>query len=433
MTDRRRAGLSADDLLADGRRYRARRVRLPGAARVFAELGSGQVVEIRPGGSGAFDVPDCARWWVQPTPARLTQRLAATLRDLSIPGLCLYRAALEGAELSLLAGCPELRWLSLERCTKLEQTALACLPDVLPQVEVLNLGACRVSAEGLAHVARLPVLTRLVLAWSKALNDADVESLAAASNLERLCLYDCRKVSDEGLSRLPRSLKHLDLRGCVKIRGHRLDLLGRLEELALDGTRVDDEGLLAVSRLGALRAITLTAHDTLSPGGVAALARTPVCDVRIGATPYVGDDHADRLAAASALRRVRVERTALGDAGLARLAELPALRDLCISWTAITAAGLDSLRARPLRRLEVAGCPVDLGVVHGLVQDLASLRALDAGALQGPREPLVALARRRSIDLALGGNGGDGSSIQRLPAPPRVARAAWIATPSPYA
>ncbi len=193
--------------------------------------------------------------------------------------------------------------------------------------------------------------------------------------------FDRAHLSDVGLAQISRltALKTLTLKntGVTDAGLKHLEGLTRLKSLALEGTRVSDAGLSHLQRLTALTTLDLT--NTL-----------------------VTDAGLKHLQGLTQLESLRLNGTQVTDAGLKLLPVLKKLHVLMLEWTRVTDAGLKQLQGLPqLDRLWLRGTRVtDAGMVHlsGLTKlgilDLTSLPVTDAGLAH-----LKDLAQLESLDL----------------------------------
>jgi hypothetical protein len=196
----------------------------------------------------------------------------------------------------------ELRRLGVHNL-QLEDRHLEQLSD-LKELGELWLGSDRITAEGMAHVARLPRLERLYLYGTKAdaqtleplaaaklkefgasEKDFDDESAALAKNwsdLEALYLGNT-SLSDTGLSHVPGlpRLKVLELAD-TKITDASAPLLGKmqnLETLNLEGTALTDAAIPELKKLKKLKALDVSGTQITQEGAESLKEALPGCEV----------------------------------------------------------------------------------------------------------------------------------------------------------
>ncbi len=117
----------------------------------------------------------------------------------------------------------------------------------------------------------------------------------------------------------------------------RLSVLKKLKLLYLDRTQVGDEGVLALAELATLETLTLNG--------------TAITDKALGA--FSGGP------LSRSIRSLRLDFTAISDAGLKSLEGATALQGLSVANTRVTDAGLNSLRGmNSLHSLSAGGTGV---------------------------------------------------------------------------
>lgn len=232
---------------------------------------------------GVVEVPAHHRWWVAPEghigrrlPWILDEVEAQGVAGLDLSGSQVTNEALAPVEglsaLStvILQGCKKLvdglearlpaslRFLSVRRATRLGDGFLRALGR-LPDLSVLDLGATRVTAEGLkALPVAAPGLTHLDLCGIKKLRNEALEGIGRLGELRELNL-GVGSWSRAGLVHLAslERLEHLDLQQCSRLTDEALaSLLGLRSLVSLDlsfcaGLTVD--GLSTLAALPSLR------------------------------------------------------------------------------------------------------------------------------------------------------------------------------------
>jgi hypothetical protein len=105
-----------------------------------------------------------------------------------------------------LSAATDLRWLSLMSCP-IGDDGLAKLPP-LARLELLDLDHTQITDAGLAHVAKLKGLRKLMICRNKQLSDACLEHLKGLEELTELDALDTR-ITEKGARELQKSLPRL--------------------------------------------------------------------------------------------------------------------------------------------------------------------------------------------------------------------------------
>ena len=144
--------------------------------------------------------------------------------------LVLQDASVSNAGLSVLAQMPELEYLDLSQCTRIDSDGLPALQSLtklkelrlwmhvsdaglarlagLTTLERLNLDKTHVTDAGLAHLKSLVNLVSLRLN-SNTITDAGLEHLAALTKLQELSVAYCTGVTEQGIAALKQSVPGL--------------------------------------------------------------------------------------------------------------------------------------------------------------------------------------------------------------------------------
>ncbi|MEI8373535.1 MAG: hypothetical protein WCJ35_11975 [Planctomycetota bacterium] len=282
------------------------------------------------------------------------------------------------AGLARLKGLAKLQSLSLDLCD-ITDAGLGNLQE-LPQLTTLELlHTNRITARGIAHLARLKNLRSLTLAI-RDLNNTAVARLGALTNIETLQLW-WTSINDAGLAslkNLPR-LRSLEI-GDSPITGaglaHLKDLAS-LESVNLTFCNIGDADLAHLKQLPKLRMLDLT-WTNITDAGMEHIAGCVQLESLSLNDTQVSDLGLKHLAALHRLRSLELQGTQVTDAGVAFLCELSQLHTLNVGLTAITDAGLEGLTRIPgIQSLNLYGT-----------------RITDAGL-----EPLQRLTRLESLNL----------------------------------
>ncbi|XP_044278452.1 uncharacterized protein LOC123019557 [Varanus komodoensis] len=370
----------------------------------------------------------------------------------------LAHAAREGLltprTLRLFSGCA-LQRLRLDCCPQATNALLRQL-RAFPALCRLRLVSCPVlTDQGLAVLQHLPRLQRLDLSACAQLTDRCLQFLTGLPLLSHLAL-DRTRVSDRGLVPFllaaPPSLTHLSLghtgvtEGSLRLLPQgapRLLLLSlkqtgvtdvsalrqleALQTLHLDGTRVSEASLRALSAHPALSCLTLAgvesvrgdhalelvsglplvqltlpSRHTVTNVGLAALCRlTGLVELDLTDYSHISDEGLQGLPQLCRLRRLSLSNTPVTDRGLRHVQGLPLLEELCLDRLGVSGAGVARcIVCLPhLQVLSLAGTPVGDSVARrGLARcrqllklNLSRTRLTDRGLRFLVTVPLVQL------------------------------------------
>mmetsp|Transcript_43870 Transcript_43870/g.83776 ORF Transcript_43870/g.83776 Transcript_43870/m.83776 type:complete len:577 (-) Transcript_43870:249-1979(-) len=296
---------------------------------------------------------------------RLTDKsayLLATLKTLQEVNLCEVRLTNHG--MRELSGLPALRTLSV---------ILADLKEV----------------ERFQYFAACSSLTCLNLRGNAEVRDATMQSVARLAGLSKLCLAQCRKIGDGGVSTLAKhlnSLTSLDLSHCESITDFSVLAVAEVTSLAdldLSFTQVTDDALVALTKLPGLTALSLYRCSRVRAEGIRVLGMmSTLRTLSVASGPQVTDK------------------------GMVSLASLPELRDLDLSdCRLVTDMGVKQLaRARSLAVLRM--CFMQRACLsEGAVKALATLPMLTSLDIEGlyhiTDTKMVSLSKVRSLKRLL--------------------------------
>lgn len=169
-----------------------------------------------------------------------------------------------------LAALVNLEHLTIAGDLKITDAGLAFVAN-LSRLRVLHLTACaNVTDAGMAHLARLNQLEDLKISGSQI---TSLASLAGLAKLTKLDVWGSVYLTNSGLvclSQLP-SLKSLSLYYCRGVTNSGLQCLQGLHDLNIKGVRIDDGGLLTVSKMTSLTTLAVGSCE-ISDNGLAHLA-----------------------------------------------------------------------------------------------------------------------------------------------------------------
>ena len=186
----------------------------------------------------------------------------------------------------------------------------------LPHLQSVQFSGGRFPAAGLADLGRLPQLRILMFSGVEFQADG-LATLKDLGQLESLTFYDCRGITDEGVSHLARltGLKRLSFYS------ERLRRQPDAEQC------ITDAGVAHLKRLIRLEHLDLFGHD-------------------------LSDASVELLSAMTELQTLAMSGHGLTDVGLEGLARLPKLREVRLFETAVTTNGVAKLKAR-LPKLQI--------------------------------------------------------------------------------
>lgn len=379
----------------------------------------------------------------------------------NLVGLRLPKDGLSPEGFTVLAGSPFVRELSLDErdMTTFDMTTLRSLKSLnllelngavlsaanweqlkkAGKLESLSCEDVRLTPDAWSAIRSLPRLKSLVVG-GRWLTGKDIEELSTIPGLEKVSILNARLSAEDlrPLARLPRctvldlsgssaqrysldvvaDIKGLrtlqwrdlaDLRSDMSlIQGRELTALGRMEHLAeidLSDTRLDDEGLRAISALTALRKLKIERCHAISDAGLSELAALRQLDeVHVS-----GDRLTSRgVAAVARLPSLRVL-TAYGvdvaPEDLAALARLGRIEKLALSFPKQSQSLQSSERLMAaigkiasLRRLTVTGLYHNKETLAPLL-NLQVLEELDLYGSQLDENAVRVLGRLRSLQI----------------------------------
>ncbi|XP_039225794.1 uncharacterized protein LOC120320275 [Crotalus tigris] len=322
--------------------------------------------------------------------------------------------------LSVVQRLPRLQHLNLSACVKLTDNCLQFLKG-LPELSHLALDQTHVSDAGLADflLGAPPTLSHLSLNWTgvaertlhllpqcaprlcelslKQTGISDVSPLRHSEALQRLFL-DGTRVSEASLQALSShpALGCLTLSGVHSVDGNRaLELVSALPLTRLglpDRHTVTDVGLAAVCRLAGLQELDLTDYIHITDEGLRPLPG--LCRLRRLSLAHtrVTDEGLAHLRALRLLEQLHLDRLSVSSAPVAHcLTGLPHLQVLSLAGTAV---------GDPVARLGLAGCR------HLLKLNLSNTRLTDRG--------LRFLAHLPLVQLNLDGSGVTAAGVAEL-------------------
>lgn len=345
-------------------------------------------------------------------------RISSCGRSIGAPAL---------AEIGSLA---RLEHLDLSQCRGVDNTTIGGLCN-LTRLSHLNLSGAHISDAGVNRLRSLTNLQHLNLCWNT-VTDAGVNQLRSLTNLQHLDLSHSRALTNNAIASLSQlsNLRHLDLSFCRLVTDiNQLRALPNLEQLNLERTHVNDDGIAHLRSLHRLQSLNLAATSITSAGfahlrELRHLRRLDISDIYEG----INDDGLRHLRPLAQLEHLSLASTGITDAGLIHLGALPRLQTLDLSGTRITGAGLRNLALSPelcrnLHELQLQRCHnVNSGLVH--LGPMQALRSLDLRECQNlPEHELAHLRRLPELqELYLPGRRVSDYGLALLRGSPRLAR-----------
>ncbi len=389
--------------------------------------------------------PPSTPWYVEPTRAldrAAFDRVVLALREESIPGLSLRGQAV-AAWLPALRDLPTLTALVLDDTdvagaslaqidaplrrlylarTRIDDAAVVALVERWPTLEAIDLEETPIgdpAARALASLASLKAINvadtkvgdvgGVALASLPALEILDLGrtlvgeptvTALASTKVTQLFLDDTR--AGRGIKRLAPlapTLLRLDLSKPVGYAATDADVswlanATQLHELRLSQTRITDATIKTIANLP-IHELSL-ARTPITNAGIAILATRFLLEELDLADTRLDDAHAAPLFALPALRMLRLDGTAITDAGLA---PPPAtLTELYLSKTKVTDAGLAILDRTPhLTALGLGNTAIDAQTL-ARIGTLTELRTLVLSKCTAPPASLTAIANLYALE-----------------------------------
>jgi len=215
---------------------------------------------------------------------------------------------------------------------------LASLTEGLENLTEINASGGPVTDNGLAHLAKLPLLKKLELTSTK--------------------------VTNQGMQYLAQ--------------------VPSLESLSLNGTTISDAGVAALNALPNLKELDLR-NCQLTPEGFAAIGKMPALEgINLDSTGGLNDATFDLICNARTLKRLRMNYAGgITDNGMRALEKLEVLEELMISECPVTGEALMQVAKNGLKhvkKLVMNRCPITLAGAKA-INSCKSLEHLNVGFL----------------------------------------------------
>ncbi|XP_050035649.1 uncharacterized protein [Dermacentor andersoni] len=280
--------------------------------------------------------------------------------------------------------CESLAILNLSWCPQIDDSAIDCLTNQLPNLEELYLIACdHITDSSMAFVAARLTRLRVLDVKECEVSSAGLQQLAGfcedgvlsatlgAKALTHLGLEDCALVSDAGLESISLGLLHLS----------RLDL-----SMCLG---ITDAGFEHVGRMTSLKNLALAGCEDLTGLTVHHLAagRFSLTSLDIAYCNHIDDDAISNVSRGSGLltlRTLNITACPVTDVGVSALAQkLTDLRVLNISeCDLVTKEGIAVVSAH-LRRLRAIHMRLCMGLTNIALKHLSRISSLEVVNLKG--------------------------------------------------
>jgi hypothetical protein len=270
------------------------------------------------------------------------------------------------------AGLPSLTTLSLEN-SEVTNDGLAFL-EHLPQLKVLSLRRCsNLDDDGLVHLEHVPNLERLLLLYTRTTNDG-LKHLTHLDQLKVLDLRGCMQVGDAGLEHLTGLTNLVD----VKLRSYYvtdaglkdLGQLTNLRYLSLEDCGIGNEGMAYLAPLKDLRVLNVM-RTLVGDDGLVHLADCRLQDLRLRETSVSGPglDHLEN--SRESLTYLDLSETLISNEGVAHVAPFTNLKTLLLWNGSLDDDGVALLEGlTELEELDLQGCAA---VTSGSAESLAKL------------------------------------------------------------
>ncbi len=285
------------------------------------------------------------------------------LAGTKVQGIAIWRRSLTDEGLRILKHVEQLDSLSLE-------------------ADFRNPGSMQLTPAGLTLLRNYPTLTDLKLARVQIADDC-LEEIGKLSNLTKLYLFHCPKITDAGVAYLSsmtnlqtltitNDVEHLTSKALIHLKPltnltslgigwmdvesgdlRHLHGLDNLESLALDSTNLTDAGLEQLSTMDSLKRISIT-RTKVTDAGMATLGSMRQLEVLSLEGTTITDVGVTSLAVLPKLRELDVSNSSVTDAGMARFAECRSLEKLMLRGTKVSGEAVEALQKR-LPNCEVSG------------------------------------------------------------------------------
>jgi Leucine Rich repeat len=217
---------------------------------------------------------------------------------------------------------------------------------------------------GLRHLAGLPALRSVDLAWSQLVTDEELAELMKVPELRELDLSRCELITDKGLNALvgAKKLEDLDIFEGPATNAGWTDAgkMTALRYLRIGGPAVSDAGLGRIASIPNLRGLTLKSCDKVSDAGFAHLAaHRRLESLGLWFCRTLGEEGTRAIGKLKSLRHLRTGYCpGVTDERLDHFSDLLELRELDLRGTPVTDAGVAKLtRFSRLEVLHLWVCP----------------------------------------------------------------------------
>lgn len=270
----------------------------------------------------------------------------------SLEDLSLYMTQIDGFGLIHIKNIKSLKKLSLSK-TSITDESLAYLKD-MTELKELELYDTQIGDNGLAHLKGLTSLEKLILgsvdrgSEISPITDAGLAHLSPLTRLKSLGLYRTH-ITDEGLKYLGG--------------------LTSLESINLNRTQITGEGFAFLNKSAPLKGLELD-ECTLTAAGLAGLKSWSNTLENLDMDgAKINDADLIHLADLKALKYINLSNTPITDEGLIHIKNIKSLETLYFRNTKITDGGLITLKDLPnLKNINVTGTLVTNAGLEGFKQ-----------------------------------------------------------------
>lgn len=173
--------------------------------------------------------------------------------------------------LEMLRPLTTVKKLALRNCVHITDEALGFIAKS-PNLRAVYLDACyRITDAGLAHLSGLSQLEELTVSQASVLKSCS--NLAGLTNLRLLSLEYAHHLTDAGFAHIAglSRLESLNLNGCYRLTQTtwlQIKKLQHLTDLNLDGTRIDDKGLIEIGQMVSLKKLSFCFNREITGAGL---------------------------------------------------------------------------------------------------------------------------------------------------------------------
>ncbi len=215
------------------------------------------------------------------------------------------------------------------------------LIERLPHIHSLLIKSSTISNVSLSHIAKLTQLTKLNLEWCKKITNKGLEHLTKLTQLTKLNLKGCNKIRDNGFKHLTKltQLTNLNLSCCFDITDNGLEYIAKLTQLKelnlCNCHKITDNGLEHLTKLKQLTNLNLSWCDKITDNGLEYIAKlTQLKELNLSYCYKITDNGLEYIAKLTQLKELNLyECCKITDNGLEYIAKLTQLT--YIKWSRV--------------------------------------------------------------------------------------------------